>query len=116
MHPFIHKSTDGANPINSCRPQHDYTYIAITDVHAHATRYSKGRIFSPNTNKYSKTKQPIHTTAHFTELHSTVWNALPQQLKNTTSLAVFKRQLKEHLLIEQERTYTLESAQGHHLA
>lgn len=111
MHPYIYPPAE--KPLN--RPHHNHTYIAITDIHMHDTRYSAGHIFSPNTNKYSKTKQPKHTSAHYTQIHTDVWNKLPANLRSTKSLTVFKHSLKKYLLEEQAHKLTQERQQGHHL-
>ena len=113
MHPFVH--IDTTQRIN--RPQHDHTYVAITDIHYHQTRYAKGHMYSPNVNthQHSKTKQP-NTIAHFTSKHNEIWNTLPDNLRSTTSLTIFKKQLNMYLLKEQQREYTLSMTHGHHLA
>jgi len=113
MHPFVHP--DNTKIIN--RPQNDHQYIAVTDVHAHGTRFAKrGQIFSPNNYKYLKTRQPRHTSAHLAEQHSTVWNSLSEHLRNTTSLHVFKKELKLALLKEQIHKFNTSMTHGHHLS
>jgi hypothetical protein len=113
MHPFVH--IDTTKHIN--RPQHDHTYVPITDIHNHQTRYAKGHMYSPNVNthKWSTTRQP-NTIAHLTTKHNQIWNTLPSNLRSTTSLAIFKKQLKTYLLIEQQTEHTLRMTHGHHLA
>lgn len=113
MHPFVHPDPKKPN-IN--RPQHEHTYIAVTNIHAHNTRYAKGHIFSPNTNKYSKTRAPKHTAAHLTEKHSEVWNALSDSLRDITSLNTFKKELKKTLLAAQAQEHQKTMNHGHHLA
>jgi hypothetical protein len=112
MHPFIHP--DDTKP-EIKRPHNDHNYIAITNIHTHGTRYAKGHIFSPNTNKYSKTQAPKYTSAHFTERHSEIWNSLPGHLRNTASLHVFKKELKQQLLTEQIQEHNASMTHGHHL-
>ena len=112
MHPYIYTNKEE----QPNRPHHNHHYIAITNIHTHNTRYSAGHIFSPNTNKYSKTKQPEHTNAHFTEIHTNVWNELPDQIRTINSLHVFKKRLKEHLLTAQQQQLNLKRAHGYHLA
>ena len=111
MHPYIYPN----DKEQQSRPHHNHTYITITDVHSHGTRYSANHIFAPNTYKYSKTKQPKHTSAYLTQLHIGVWNGIPTDIRSIKSLAIFKLQLKKHLLEEQARQLTFERQQGHHL-
>ena len=89
MHPHVHPSKQDTN-----RPQNDHVYVAVTDIHGHETRYSKGHIFSPNKNN------------HFTQRHIQEWNKLPPILRNTKSLPTFKKELKIHLLEEQKKNCT----------
>ena len=112
MHPFVHP--DDTKP-DVKRPHNDHHYIAVTNVHTHGTRYAKGHIFSPNNNKYSKTQAPKHTSAHFTEQHSDIWNSIPGHLRNTTSLRVFKKDLKKTLLTKQIQEHNALMTHGHHL-
>ena len=114
MHPYIYP--DEKDRCQNNRPHHNHKYIAITDVHSHNTRYSKGHIFSPNTNKYSKFRQPEHTNAHLTEIHAKIWNELPEYLRKIESLQIFKSTLKEHLLRAQKQQHNIERTHGHHLA
>ena len=112
MHPYIHPSTD--KPLQ--RPHHNHTYITITNVHSHGTRYSANHLFAPNSHKYSKTTPPICESTHHAQIHIDIWNALPDTIKNITSLPTFKKQLKKHLLEEQQNKLNSERQQGHHLA
>ena len=47
LHPYVYP-TEEDEKIN--KPYTDNTIMFVADVHAHSTRYSKGHIFSPNTN------------------------------------------------------------------
>jgi hypothetical protein len=110
MHPFIY-FTDYVN-----RPTNDHTYITVTDVHAHNTRYSAGHIFSPNPYKYSTTQPAKHYVAHLELKHNEIWNTLPNTLRTITSLPIFKETLKTYLLKVQSETYKFTMSHGHHQA
>jgi hypothetical protein len=96
MHPFIHPRTQPN------RPQHNHNYTLTSNIHNYPTRYScDDHLFIPNTNKYSLTQQPKHTTDHFTEQYADTWNALPAYLRQTIALAAFKTELRLFLLDNQ---------------
>jgi hypothetical protein len=96
MHPFIHPRTQPN------RPQHNHYYTLTSNIHNYPTRYSRdGHLFIPNTNKYSLTQRPKHTTDHFTEQYADTWNTLPAQLRQIIALATFKNELRLFLLDNQ---------------
>jgi len=100
MHPFIHPRTQ----IN--RPEHNHTYIWTSQIHHYNTRQSTSRHqYIPNTNKYSKTKKPVHTMDHLTKAYSKIWNTLPLEVRDISSLPNFKKHLKLYLLEKQTREY-----------
>ena len=111
MHPHIHPNTK--KPAID-RPQHDHQYVIVTDVHAHGTRYAKNNIFIPNMHKYSKTQQPIHTSTHYAQLHTSVWNNLPNDISSITCLTTFKAKLKQYLLDTQHAQHNAVLKHGHH--
>ena len=111
MHPYIYPVKEQ----QQSGPHHNHNYITVTEVHSHRTRYAAGHIFSPNAFKYSKTKQPKHASAYITQQHTDVWNGIPTEIRTIKSLAIFKQQLKKHLLTEQANQLILERQQGHHL-
>jgi hypothetical protein len=111
IHPYIHPNA--AKP-SIDRPQNDHQYVIITDVHAHGTRYSKNNMFIPNTNKYSKTQEPTHTSTHYAQIHTSIWNKLPTDINSIKCLTTFKTQLKLHLLETQRTAYQALLTQGYH--
>ena len=111
MHPYIHPNTKKSS---IDRPQNDHQYVIITEVHAHGTRYSKNNMYIPNTNKYSKTQQPTHTSTHYAQLHTNIWNKLPISINSTKCLTTFKTQLKLHLLDTQRTEHQALLTQGYH--
>ena len=98
MHPFIHPSTQPN------RPQHNHDYTPTSHIHNHHTRYSiDGHLYIPNTNKYSLTQTPTHTTDFLTEQYTNTWNTLPTHLRSIAAPTVFKKNLKLFLLDKQRR-------------
>lgn len=88
LHPYIYPTQEDTT---TDKPYTDSTFITITEIHSHNTRYSKGHIFSPNTN--SKTKDPKHTMAHLTQKHTDIWNSLPSTLREISTLQIFKKEI-----------------------
>jgi hypothetical protein len=104
MHPFIFP----AKHLN--RPEHNHIYTPVSEIHDHATRYShQQHIFIPNTKRHSTIKQPVYTTEHFTQQHTSIWNSLPHHLRKISSHKTFKAQIKLYLLNNQN-----EHQQQHH--
>ena len=94
MHPFIH------NTKQATRPEHDHTYIPVSEVHDHHTRHShQQHQYIPNPNQYGKNKEP--TIAHLTQQYTEIWNTLPQENRSTSNFHFFKLDLKTHLLKKQ---------------
>jgi hypothetical protein len=97
-HPFIHKTKE----VN--RPEHNHTYLNITQIHNHHTRHStQGNRYEANPFQYSKNSSPVHEAAHLTQRYTHVWNSLPTAAKQKKSLTGFKALLKKHLLKKQSR-------------
>ena len=110
LHPYIYPTQEDKT---TDKPYTDNTFITITDVHSHNTRYSKGHIFSPNTN--SKAKGPKHTMAHLTQKHTDIWNSLPSTLRNIAKLETFKKEIGKHLLKVQKEELEKLLQRGRHL-
>jgi hypothetical protein len=97
MHPFIYPKTQ------KNRPLHNHSYLWTAQIHEYYTRQSKTtQQYIPNPNNYSKTKKSTHTMEHLTEKHSNIWNAIPENIREITSLYVFKKKLKHYLLERQK--------------
>jgi hypothetical protein len=96
-HPFVH-TTDQHD-----RPEHNHTYLWTAQIHEHQTRYStQQHHYIPNKYQYSKQREPVHTVEFFTEKYTQIWNTLPQELRDDTTLSSFKKKLKKHLLNKQK--------------
>jgi hypothetical protein len=94
LHPFIHHTKE------TTRPEHDHTYIPVSEIHDHYTRHShQQHQYIPNPNQYGKDKEP--TIAHLTQRYTEIWNTLPQTSRSTKSFHFFKLDLKNHLLEKQ---------------
>jgi hypothetical protein len=97
IHPYIHQT----HRIN--QPEHDHKYTWTAQIHEHKTRYSQQQHqYIPNPHKYSKAQQPKNNTEHLQQHYSTIWNTLPQQIKQDTNIETFKNNLKHHLLNKQK--------------
>ena len=81
MHPFVYPS------IHINRPEHCHKYTLASQIHKHATRFS--------TQQHHHIQ---HTTDHLTQSYSRIWNTIPNELRATASLTLFKAGLKRHLL------------------
>ena len=110
LHPYVYP-TEEDEKIN--KPYTDNTIMFVADVHAHSTRYSKGHIFSPNTN--TKARETKQTMAHLTQKHTDIWNTLPSTLRQTSNLQVFKKEIGNYLLLVQKEELNNVLKRGHHL-
>lgn len=98
IHPYIHPRKQ----LN--RPEHNHKYTPITHIHKYPTRYATNKhYYIPNPNQYSKHKQPKHTIEHLTGKYAGVWNTLPTEIRNISSRAKFKTNIKHYLLIKQKK-------------
>jgi hypothetical protein len=97
MHPFIYENTQ------TNRPQHNHSYLWTAQIHDYYTRQSKAKEhFIPNTNQYSKTKEPTYTIEHLTKKDLKIWNTIPGDIREITSLSAFKKKLRNYLLVRQK--------------
>jgi hypothetical protein len=110
LHPYIYPTKEDEK-IN--KPYTDNTIMLIADIHVHNTRYSKGHIFSPNTN--TKARETKQTMAHLTQKHTDIWNTLPSTLRQTSNLKIFKKELGKYLLLVQKEELNNVLKRGHHL-
>jgi hypothetical protein len=95
IHPFIHPQTQ----LN--RPEHNHHYLWTTQIHDYPTRHSLQKqhyIPNPNAFKNSREKTPMHETSYFAKQDSSVWNSIPERIRDITNRNSFKRALKEHLI------------------
>jgi hypothetical protein len=101
MHPFIHP------PTLTNRPEHIHNYLWTAQIHDYPTRYSRQKHhFIPNPYKYSKTKQPKYTMNYLTRQYTKIWNTLPLEIRNTSTLTTFTKLLKTYLLHQQQTSAT----------
>ena len=98
IHQYIHPPNEHKN-----RPQHDHIYKSVTQIHSHNTRLAaSNHQFIPNPYQYNPHTQPAHTAAYLTQLYTTIWNALPEDIRKTTAETSFKSSLKNYLLEQQQ--------------
>jgi hypothetical protein len=93
MHPFIHHTKQ----LN--RPTHDHKYIFTAQIHDYPTRYAQQHhAYIPNQNQKGKGKM---TMAFLTTEYSHTWNKIPQRIRDILAISIFKKELRKHLLQEQ---------------
>ena len=88
MHPYIH-------PIKTAsRPEHQHNYTKAKSAHTHATRQATAHKLAQ-----------LSATAPLSQRYITLWNALPESIRETTAPDIFKKELKLHLLEHQTNHY-----------
>ena len=103
LHPHIHPKE------HKNRPEHDHYYTQTNQIHEHKTRQSKqNKYYIPNQNLLRQAKvtqrTPLYTAGHLNIIYLTIWNELPQRIRDNTNKDNFKTELTEHLLLKQDTT------------
>jgi hypothetical protein len=98
MHPFIYPLAELSRPDNV----HNYSYAS--HIHEHKTRYATQRhIQIPNPFQYSRTRAPTHTMDPITREFAEQWNTIPVEIRQITSLTIFKQRLRHYLQETQDK-------------
>ena len=98
MHPYIYQKT------NFNTPEHNHNYIWTTQVHEHNTRQrTSNKHYIPTNYRRTSNKERTYTQDLLTSKYSKIWNTIPNEIREKSTLNSFKKHLKQFLLEKQTR-------------